>query len=191
MNYGLHERKTYEYRMATPKSVILTLLNGIGLTLLGAFFTFICVLELVDNMKVSDYGITNATIIDKQIVDGYEEYKISYIVNNKEYIKENTFTGDNRNIGDTVTIRYDKDNPNTMAYHNDSGFIFPLISLLMLVLGISSFIWSIRHLKFYLNPIKYKNYAPVSKVEVNEFNKTHTDDESFVIRTEEDVTKFQ
>ena len=77
-----------------------------------------------------------------------------------------------------------------MAYHNNPGFIFPIVSIIMLVFGVMSLISSIRSLKFYLNPVKYKNFAPISKVEVNKFNETQSDDETIVIRTEEDVTRF-
>lgn len=190
MNYGMNQTKKYEYRITTPKGIISGILGGIAFSLIGAFCTFVCILGLIDDMKIADYGITNATIIDMEVVDGYQEYKISYTVDNKEYIKENTFSGDDRNIGDAVTIRYDKENPNTMAYHNNPGFIFPIVSIIMLVFGVMSLISSIRSLKFYLNPVKYKNFAPISKVEVNKFNETQSDDETIVIRTEEDVTRF-
>lgn len=190
MEPGLYEKKQYEYRIKKPTAIISTIFVGIIFTLIGGFSTFVCTLDFIDSMRTSDYVITNATIVDKKIVDEFEEYKISYIVNNQEYIQENTFSGDDRNIGDIVSIKYDKDDPTQMAYHNDSGFVGPLFSILMLVIGIYSIISSIRNLKFFINPEKYREYAPISKMEVNDSERKEVENETYLIRTEEEIRRI-
>lgn len=129
-----------------PVSNITGIVVGLIILLIGVGIGIFTFLSYKQDLKQKDYLKIEATISDKKTdEDGFDTYTITYDVEGKTYTHDDIFAIEDGEIGSSVKIYYNPNNPDEISWGDKStGFVMPAMTIIFLLIGLLTIVSNIK-----------------------------------------------
>ena len=148
INISFSSTSTKEVKEMKPWQGVLF---GIVFSIIGIFLIFFSIKTIKEYKEKNEtYVETTAVVIDYDMnSDGLEAIIVEYTVNGEAYKKvSNIYSNNPKDIGSSVSVKYNPNNPKDAIWTNDSiNVILPISGVLFTGIGIFVVISSIKKSK--------------------------------------------